>query len=201
LYQDILNAYKALYDLKQQGKVQAIGVGAKDWRIVKRIPGDVELDWVMIANSMTIKSHPQELLDFIIKMESKGVYVINSAIFHSGFLVGSDYFDYQLIKPGTPKNDALFAWREQFFKICRQFDIKPAEACVQFALNVPGVKSIALNTTDAKRVKENIEMANVEIPLDFWEALQSKGLIEVNFFSDLQPVFEKKRQSGEGKRR
>lgn len=199
LYHDILNAYKALYDLKQKGKVQAIGVGAKEWRIVKRIAGDVELDWVMIANSMTIKSHPQELLDFILEMESKEVYVINSAVFHSGFLVGSDYFDYQLIKPGTPKNDALFAWREQFFKICRQFNVKPAEACVQFALNVPGVKSIALNTTDSKRVKENIEMANLEIPLEFWDALQAKGLIEVNFFSAMQPVFENKKESNQKK--
>ena len=199
LYHDILDAYKALYDLKQKGKVQAIGVGAKEWRIVKRIAGDVELDWVMIANSMTIKSHPQELLDFILEMESKGITIINSAVFHSGFLVGSDYFDYQLIKPGTPKNDALFAWREQFFKICRQFNVKPAEACVQFALNVPGVKSIALNTTDAKRVKENIEMANLEIPLEFWDALQAKGLIEVNFFSTMQPVFENKKESNQKK--
>jgi D-threo-aldose 1-dehydrogenase len=201
LYNDILDAYEALYDLKQQEKVQAIGVGAKDWRIVKRIAGDVELDWVMIANSMTIKSHPQELLDFILKMEGKGVYVINSAVFHSGFLVGSDYFDYHLIKPGTSKNDALFKWRKDFFEICKQFNIRPAEACVQFALNVPGVKSIALNTTDTRRVKENMDMANVEIPVEFWEALQLKGLIEVNFFSNLQPVFEKKNESGQEKHR
>ncbi|HTM90835.1 MAG TPA: aldo/keto reductase, partial [Flavisolibacter sp.] len=196
LYNDILDAYEALYDLKQQGKVQAIGVGAKDWRTVKRIAGDVELGWVMIANSMTIKTHPKELLDFILEMESKGVLVINSAVFHSGFLVGSDYFDYQLIKRGTKQNDALFKWREDFFAICKQFNIRPAEACVQFALNVPGVKSIALNTTDATRVKENIDMANVKIPVEFWEALQSKELIEVNFFSNLQPVFEKRNEPG-----
>src|SRR5215207_4508930 len=36
LYKDILDAYRALYDLKQEGKVQAIGVGAKEWRTVKR---------------------------------------------------------------------------------------------------------------------------------------------------------------------
>jgi D-threo-aldose 1-dehydrogenase len=201
LYNDILDAYEALYDLKQEGKVQAIGVGAKDWRIVKRIAGDVELDWVMIANSMTIKTHPQELFDFILKMENKGVHVINSAVFHSGFLVGSDYFDYQLIKPGTPKNDALIKWREDFFKICKQFNVKPAEACVQFASNVPGVKSIALNTTDTKRVKENMEMTNVEIPVEFWKTLQSKGLIEVNFFSNLQTVFENKKESDQKKLR
>jgi len=186
LYQDILDAYRALYDLKKQGKVKAIGVGAKDWRIVKRIAGDIDLDWIMIANSMTIKSHPRELYDFISEMESKDVYVINSAVFHSGFLVGSDYFDYQLIKPGTEKNDALFKWRDKFFKVCGQFGVKPAEACVQFALHVPGVKSIALNTTHAKRVKENMDMATVKLPVEFWEALQSNGLIEVNIFSSLR---------------
>lgn len=195
LYSDILEAYQALYDLKAQGKAEAIGVGAKDWRIVKRIAGDVKLDWVMIANSMTIKTHPQELLDFIFKMESKGIRVINSAVFHSGFLVGSDYYDYQLIKPGSPQNDVLFKWREDFFEVCRKFNIKPAQACVQFSLNVPGVKSIALNTTNAKRVKENLEIIHAEIPVEFWETLQSKGLIEVNFFKNLQPVFQDKKRS------
>jgi D-threo-aldose 1-dehydrogenase len=192
LYEDILDAYEALYDLKRQGKIQAIGVGAKDWKVVKRIAGDVELDWVMIAKSMTIKTHPQELLEFILKMEGKGIHVINSAVFHSGFLVGSDYFDYQLIKPDNPQNDALFKWREEFFEVCRKFNVKPAQACVQFALSVPGVKSIALNTTDVKRVKENLKMANVELPVQFWEALQSRGLIEINFFSNLQPDFVEK---------
>ena len=201
LYEDILHAYDALFRLKQQGKVNAIGVGAKDWRMVQKIAGDVPLDWVMIANSMTIKSHPQELLDFIEEMESKGVYVINSAVFHSGFLVGSNYFDYHLVTPGTPETNALFEWREEFFEICKQFNVKPAEACVQFALHVPGVKSIALNTTDAKRVEANIDMASVEIPFEFWEALQLKGLIEVNFFNNLEPVFVNKKTTDKKKLR
>lgn len=181
LYEDILDAYEALYDLKKLGKVQLIGVGAKNWKIIKRIAKDAELDWIMIANSMTIKTHPQELLNFIKEMEEKGVYVINSAVFHSGFLVGGNYFDYRLVEKGIPQNDALFKWRKEFFETCNQFHVKPAEACVQFASNVPGVKSIALNTTHAGRVKENIDMANVNIPLQFWIEMKNKKLIEVDF--------------------
>ena len=94
-YDDILNAYEALFYLKQQGKVKGVGIGAKDWRMIKRIATDVALDWVMIANSMTIKSHPRELFDFIQELHHKGVYVINAAVFHSGFLVGGDYYDYR----------------------------------------------------------------------------------------------------------
>lgn len=186
LYADILDAYEALYDLKKYGKVQFIGVGAKNWKIVKRIAKDVELDWIMIANSMTIKSHPQELLDFIKEMGQKGVYVINSAVFHSGFLVGSNYFDYRFIEKDNANNEALFKWREAFFETCNQFHVTPAEACVQFALNVPGVKSIALNTTHADRVQLNMKMAEASIPTEFWQELKNKNLIEIDFVSWLQ---------------
>lgn len=179
LFDDVLSAYRALHDLKKLGKVKFIGIGAKNWRVIKKIADHVTLDWIMIANSMTIKTHPKELLDFIAEKDREGVYVINSAVFHSGFLVGSDYYDYRLVDRGTPQGDALFAWRAAFFETCRAFDVTPAEACVQFALNVPGVRSIALNTTNATRVQFNLQMANAVIPRQFWEALHDQKLIEV----------------------
>jgi len=188
LYEDILDAYEALFDLKRQGKVKAIGVGAKNWKIIQKITNNVKLDWVMFANSMTIKHHPEELLHFMAELEGKDVFIINSAVFHSGFLIGNDYFDYKLIQRGTPENDALYCWREAFFAVCEAYNINPAAACVQFALHAPGVKSIALSTTSVKRIKENLELADADIPIEFWETLQAKGLIEVNFFNKLQPI-------------
>lgn len=181
LYDDILEAYKALYDLKRQGKVQGIGVGAKDWKTIQKISHDVPLDWVMIANSLTIKTHPKELLDFVAELDNSGIYIVNSAVFHSGFLVGGDYYDYKLIQPDIPSNGNLLTWRQDFFQVCKEFAIKPAEACVQFALNIPGINSVALNTTSAKRVKENIEMVQVKIPKKFWEILRAHGLINVDY--------------------
>lgn len=188
LYEDILDAYEALYDLKKKGQVKFIGVGAKNWKTIQRIAKDIELDWIMIANSMTIKSHPDELLDFVAEMSQKGVYVINSAVFHSGFLVGGDYFNYALLEPGTPETNSLLKWRSDFFSLCNQFNVKPAHACVQFAFNVPGVKSIALNTTHANRVKENMKMLDVDIPMQFWKAMEESKLISVNYQQWLQPV-------------
>lgn len=177
LYDDILQAYRALQDLKRQGKVIGIGVGAKDWRIISKIAEDVPLDWVMIANSLTIKNHPKELVDFVANLAQKGVYVINSAVFHSGFLVGGDYYDYRLINPEQLSDHALLNWRDEFFQTCGEFSIKPAEACVQFALKFPGVESVALNTTSANRVKENVQMLHCDIPRQFWETLRRRQLI------------------------
>lgn len=178
-YTDVLAAYRALFDLKSQGKVKAVGVGCKDWRIIQQITKDVDLDWVMIANSMTAYSHPQDLLVFMEQLAQKGTAIINSAVFNAGFLIGGEYYNYRLLNPEQDKS--IFTWRDQFFKLCDQFNIRPAEACVAFALSSPGVKSIALNTTNAKRVKGNIDMAEVKIPGDFWKEMKALGLINDNY--------------------
>ncbi len=177
-YNDILGAYRALFDLKSSGKVSSVGIGAKDWRIISRIVNDIKLDWVMIANSMTIKSHPVELLEFMRKLEEQHIPIINSAVFHSGFLIGSDFYDYKIVGQDSPEYKHLTEWRHDFFETCGNFNIKPAEACVSFALKAPGVKSISLNTTNPKRIKQNLNMAQAHIPKEFWTQLAEKGLID-----------------------
>ena len=181
LLNNIIEAYKALADLKSQGKVKAIGVGAKNWKTIRLISQQVELDWVMFANSMTIYRHPKELLDFMEHLHANGVGIINSAVFHAGFLTGGDFFDYVLIKPDTAGNRARFKWREDFFTICKKYNLIPANACVKFAMTPPGVISISLNTSNPARVKENVVSAEAEIPQDFWSEMQRKGLIDKDY--------------------
>ena len=177
-YNDILDAYKALADLKADGKAKSVGIGAKDWKSIVRIAKDVKLDWIMVANSMTIKSHPAELLDFMADMESKGIPIINSAVFHSGFLIGGTHYDYKLVDENFTGHHELLKWREDFFAICAEFNLKPAAVCVAYALKVPGVKSVALSTTNPKRVKDNINMAHTVIPDGFWARMIEKGLLD-----------------------
>jgi D-threo-aldose 1-dehydrogenase len=177
LFEDILEAYRALGDLKKQGKVKGIGVGAKNWKVIPKIYEHIRLDWVMFANSMTIISHPVELMGFMKKLSVDSVGIFNSAVFQSGFLVGGDYYDYKLIRPDTPENQKLFQWRDRFFEACKDFGLSPAHVCVQFALNVPGVTSVAVSTSDPSKVKRNVEATQNRIPDEFWKELTRRGLL------------------------
>lgn len=174
-YGDILDAYRALAQLKFKGKVQAIGVGAKKWKVIEKISRDVDLDWVMIANSYTIKSHPVQLQQFMDELIHKNVQIINSAVFHSGFLTGGDHYDYMKVSPET--HAGLFKWRSDFFSICKDFAVLPAQACVQFALAAPGVVSIALNTSNPERVGPNMALVNEALPEGFLATMKNRGLI------------------------
>ena len=176
-FAQIVDGYKALKDLKQKGLVKAIGVGAKNWKVIEEVSKEVELDWVMFANSMTIMNHPQDLLNFMKSLDDKHVSIINSAVFHAGFLIGGQYYDYRLIQPDTDENKAIFKWREDFFALCAKFNISPAVACISFATTAPGVVSIALNTSNPKRIKDNVEYVTTQVPAEFWHEMKQNSLI------------------------
>ena len=176
-FADILEGYAALEELKQAGKVKAVGVGSKNWKVIQKIYSQVKLDWVMIANSMTIYDHPEELFHFMSKLEKEGVGIINSAVFQSGFLVGGDYFDYQKMDRNEPEHIKKYSWRTKFFQICETHSVDPAHACIQFALQLPGVNSLALNSTSSNRIQANAKYCETSVPDSFWEEMKAQKLI------------------------
>jgi D-threo-aldose 1-dehydrogenase len=131
----------------------------------------------MIANSMTIFDHPEELFQFMRLLEKEEVGIVNSAVFHSGFLVGGEYFDYQKMNKTDAGHLKRYKWREQFFELCEAQTIDPAHACIQFALQLPGVSSLALNSTSTRRIRANAEFCTTSIPDSFWDACKEQGMI------------------------
>jgi len=180
-FADILEAYRALAELKKKGFAKAVGVGAKNWKIIREIEAELELDWIMFANSYTIFSHPQELLEYMKKLDQRNIGIINSAVFHSGFLTGSNYFDYKKAEEDDPDYKNVYSWREKFFMLCKQYDVSAADACIQFALSPKEVTSISLNTSKPDRVKQNIDSITTIIADEFWVALKSAGLISKDY--------------------
>jgi D-threo-aldose 1-dehydrogenase len=175
--EDVLGAYKALFELKAAGKVVSIGVGAKDITSIDFISDHVKLDWAMFACSITPYSHGDVAKSLLKKLGTQGVDVINSAVFNGGFLIGGAYFDYR--KVTVESDPELFAWRKKFYRACDEFKVDKAAACVQFSFLFPEIKSVALATSRASRVGSNIKLAEAEIPTAFWDKLAADGLISI----------------------
>ena len=161
-FDDILGAYQALGELKARGQAKGIGVGAKKWQSIQEIDAQVELDWVMFANSYTLYSHPADLLAFMDSLHAKGVAIINSAVgfltssTNAGFqLTGGEFFNYVKLDPSNPADQEKFNWREKFFALheeraCEQHGQVPAEVCIQFrqVASSYGIVALALSTSN-----------------------------------------------------
>ena len=178
---EILESYRALFDLKAKGKVRAVGIGSKDWTIIKELYAHVPFDWVMFANSFTIFRHPPEILEFMDQLNADGVGIINSAVFHGGFITGGAQFDYQEVNPASELGQVLFSWRNAFESICNKFSVAPGDAALHFGLSHPAIVSIALNTSKPDKMNRNVEILYTSIPESFWMAMKEEGLMDPNY--------------------
>jgi D-threo-aldose 1-dehydrogenase len=178
---DILEAYQALFELKQKGEVKAVGTGSKDWLIIRELYEYVRFDWVMFANQFTLYHHPKAIIRFMEELDRNGVEIINSAIFNAGFLTGGNYFNYRLVHPDNPADRPLFAWRDKFFAVCEQFRIAPGDACLKFAFSAPQISAIALNPGKPQRMAHNRQILDSEFDKAFWQELKDAGLIEHDY--------------------
>jgi len=174
---DILAAYDALYELRDSGKALAIGIGCKDWRIVRELNQLCKFDWVMLANSFTIMSHPRDLIELMDSLATRKIPIINSAILHGGFLSGGNFFDYQPLNADTPLDSERLAWRQSFYRFCESQHVDPFNVAVAFGLSHPGIKSIALSTSRPERVQSLVTAVTQPLPVELWNALQQSGLI------------------------
>ena len=179
--EEVLDAYRALFDLKSKGEVKAIGIGSKDWKTIKELYQYVPFDWIMLANSFTVFRHPDELLSFMDTMDKKSVGIINSAVFHGGFLTGGDLFDYKYISPDSEMGRIIYPWRERFIETCTEFDVNPADTCMQFGMSHPAILSMALNTSKPEKMKRNVEIMQKVIPAGYWQAMKDRDLINPGY--------------------
>ncbi len=181
LTDQVIRSYQALFELKEKGEVLAVGIGAKDWQIIKELYSQLKFDWVMMANSFTIMSHPPEVIDFLDQLQADGVGIVNSAVFHSGFLTGGEFYDYRRVDPGSEEGQKIYPWREKFNRIAEKHGVAPSDACIHFALSHPAVSSIALNTSKPEKIDRNAEILMKELPSSFWEELKEEGLIDRDY--------------------
>ena len=110
-------------------------------------------------------------------LADRQVAIIGSSVFHSDFLVGGSRFGNRMLSPEDPADQRLFAWRKAFAALCYGHGIAPAHACIQFALSVPGVIAVALDTSYPDRIAENAASAVTPVPDAFFESMKEEGLL------------------------
>jgi D-threo-aldose 1-dehydrogenase len=135
----------------------------------------------MIAGCLTVMNHPAELVAFLTSLAEKQIAVVNSGIFHAGFLVGGGSFDDRLVSPEHTADQRLFAWRKSFVALCHGHGVSPAHACIQFALSLPGIVAVALDTSHPDRVGENVESVLQSIPEAFWASMKEERLLAADY--------------------
>ena len=166
--------YRALSELREVGRVSAIGAGVNTWQICERLLGEADFDGFLLAGRYTLLE--QDPLDtFLPLCVKRDVGIIlggpyNSGILATGAIEGARY-DY------APAAEAILQRVRNLNDVCAAHNTPLIAAALQFPLGHPAVRSVIPGASNPAEVRQNVEIFETPIPSALWSDLKSQGLI------------------------
>lgn len=174
-YRDFLNGgYRAMCDLKAEGRIRAIGLGVNEVAICEAVLADADLDVVLLAGRYTLLEQTP-LEHFFPLCERKGVSVIAAAPFNSGILIegarAGACYNY------APAPQAVIDRVARIEAVCAAHGVPLGAAALRFPLAHPVVRRLLIGMGDAAQVEANLNFGRVSIADGLWDDLKTEGLL------------------------
>ncbi len=168
--------YRAMNELRQSGRVSAIGLGVNEYEVCEQALKCGDWDCFLLAGRYTLLE--QQALDtFLPKCVERNCSIIIGGAYNSGILatgvsgMGPWNYDY------GPAPDDVVRKVAAIESHCAEFGIPLAAAALQFPLAHPAVASVIPGIGNVRRIDQTLDLFATEIPDDFWGALLKHELI------------------------
>lgn len=164
------SGYPAMRELKDQGAVDAIGIGVNEIEVCLFLLDRVELDVILLAGRYTLldRRAAEDLLPLCLE---RGVRVIVGGPYNSGILAQpitgqrEPRYDYQA--PPAP----VLASAAALERVCESHGIELGAAALQFPLRHPAVASVIPGLVGELQVRQTLERMATAIPEGLWSDL------------------------------
>jgi D-threo-aldose 1-dehydrogenase len=173
LVQQLLDeSLPALNQLKEEGRIDAIGLGINEWDVGYEILANADVDCVLLAGRFTLLNHTAFSSGFLDACRRRHVSVLAAGIFNSGFLAGGSHYDYK------SADESLIQKRERLAETCQRHGVTLPAAAFQFTASHPAITSVVVGARSAAEVKEIVEWSHAPIPAEMWSQLVHEDLIQ-----------------------
>ena len=165
----------ALVALREQGVIDAIGVGMNQSAMPAEFVRRHDIDLVMLAGRFTLldQSALEDLLPLAI---DRGVGIVAAGVYNSGLLseatpADGGLYNYQAAPPELVERARAIA------TVCEQHGVDLPTAAVQFPMRHPAVVSVVVGARTADQVRANVERLATPVPDDLWAELEAAALV------------------------
>lgn len=166
---DLATAVPALAALRDEGLVDAIGIGSKSTEALLAAVQTEALDLAMVAGRYTLLEQPA-LDEVIPACRAAGVGVVAASVFNSGLLSTPDPHAGDRYEYGAAP-DALLERARRLAAICARHGVALPEAALQFPLREAAVRCVIVGGATAEQVRENARRMHARLPERLWDEL------------------------------
>lgn len=169
--------YRAMLELKREGRVRAIGLGVNETEICVELLQRCELDCILLAGRYTLLEQPA-LAELLPLCERRAVSIICGGPFNSGILAaGSRHAAQSHYNYAPPPADVLERVR-RLEECCAAFEVPLQAAALQFPLGARCVATVVAGCANGAESRNVAAMFRHPIPVEFWRVLRERGLVD-----------------------
>lgn len=169
--------YRALSELRDAGKIFAIGAGVNTWQICEKLLGEADFDGFLLAGRYTLLEQ-EPLETFLPLCLKRDVGIILGGPYNSGILatgaVGGAHYDY------APAPERIMQRVRKLSDVCAAHDTPLIAAALQFPLGHEAVKTVIPGASTPDEVRQNVAIFETPIPKALWSDLKTEGLIRAD---------------------
>lgn len=167
--------FPALERLRDEGAVDAVGIGSMVSEALAAAVEGADLDLIMIAGRYTLLEQPAA--DAVLPAcRRRGTGVVAASVFNSGLLAKDEPSREDRYEYGRMP-ESLWERLQAVLAVCRAHDVPLPAAAVQFALRDPAVRSVVVGGSRPEQLRRNAELMAIDIPAALWDDLAAEGLI------------------------
>jgi D-threo-aldose 1-dehydrogenase len=172
--QALTQALPVLIELREQGRVKAIGAGMNQWEMELQFAREGQCDCFLLAGRYTLLDQTA-LPEFLPYCVEQHISVIAGGPYNSGILAVG------------PRAGATFNYRaasaemldkaQRINAVCARYQVPLKAAALQFILAHPAIASVIPGARSVAEVEDNVRMVEWSIPAGLWAELKQAGLI------------------------
>jgi len=165
----------ALVELREQGVVDAIGVGMNQWELPARFIRETDIDVVMLAGRYSLLEQ-SALAEFLPLCAERDVAVIAAGVFNTGLLsrpVVSDAAKYNYAEAPPELVDRA----RRIAAVCDRHGVTLPQVAIQFPLGHPTVACVVIGARTAEQMRANAEYFQAPVPAGLWAELRAEQLL------------------------
>jgi D-threo-aldose 1-dehydrogenase len=171
VHQGQVGPVRALLELRDEGRIGAIGIAAGERALVEEYLRTDVFDVVLTHNRWTIVDRTAET---ILRLATeRGMTVFNAAPFGGGILGGSTFrgesYGYQ------PASAEFLRHLERVRALCAEWSLNVAAVALAFSMREPRIHSTIVGIYSQERLDELPSLVAAEVPEEFWPALDALG--------------------------
>jgi D-threo-aldose 1-dehydrogenase len=165
----------AVVELREEGLVDAVGVGSTSTEALVAAARTGGLDLLMVAGRYTLLEQPAAA-ELLPECRERGIGIVAAGVLNSGLLAsphpgeGARY-DYLQAPPD------VLARARRLADICDGYGVELPAAALQFPRREGTVRSVVLGAGSAAELRETVDRAHAPVPDALWDALAAQGMV------------------------